>query len=111
MAGNDENAQSEALGILIAEQLAEERARKSSIEARGILVVTTSATLVTALLAIAGLVGRRDDFVLSNHAAALATTATGLLLVAAIAAVITNVPRGYGEVGDDELRAWVTEEA
>jgi hypothetical protein len=93
----------DAYGPLILEQLTEERARKSSIEQRGLAVVSTAAGLVTALLALAGLITKRSDFHLSVVSEALLSIAALLLVAAAAAAVLTNAPRGYDEVSDAHL--------
>jgi hypothetical protein len=70
-------------------------------------VITTSGTLVTALLAVAALVSRSSDFELSTAAATLVSVATAMFLIAASAAIATNVPRSYEEVGEGELHSWV----
>lgn len=98
-----ERSAGDAYGPLILEQLTEERARKSSIEQRGLAVVSTSAGLVTVLLALAGLITKRSDFHLTVASEVLLSIAALLLVAGAVAAVLTNVPRGYDEVSDAHL--------
>jgi hypothetical protein len=98
-------------GPLILEQLTEERARKSSIEQRGLAVVSTSAGLVTALLALAGLITKRSDFHLTVASEVLLSIAALLLVAGAAAAVLTNAPRGYAEVSDAQLTEVTAEDA
>jgi hypothetical protein len=101
----------DAYGRLILEQLTEERARKGSIEQRGLAVVSTSAGLVTALLALAGLITKRNDFHLTVVSEVLLSAAALLLVAGAAAAVLTNVPRGYGEVSDEQLKEMTADDA
>lgn len=98
-----EQSAGDAYGPLILEQLTEERARKSSIEQRGLALVSTSAALVTALLALAGLITKRSDFHLTVAAEITLSSAALLLVGGAAAAVLTNAPRGYDEVSDPHL--------
>jgi hypothetical protein len=100
----------------IKEQLAEQVARKNSLEQRGIAVITTSGTLASLLLGFAALVTASEDFSLSSTAQVLVVAAAISFAVAALAAVATNVPLLYASVQAEQMRAlvhykWADEQA
>lgn len=84
---------------LMADQLQAERTRHASIEQRGITVITTSGTLITLLLALAGLTGRTAGFKLAKNAQVWLLTALIFLTLAAIAGIIVNFPGRGRSVG------------
>lgn len=84
---------------LITDQLDAERARHASLEQRGISVITTSGTLITLLLALAGLSGRASGLTLPDDAQWLLRIALALLPLAAIAGIVATVPGPGRSVG------------
>lgn len=100
-----------AFAELIKEQLTQERARKASIEARGLAVITTAGGIVTILFALSALATKAAaTFALAEPARSLLVVATGLFVVAVLAALGTNAPLGYDEVTDEGLNDMVAKE-
>jgi hypothetical protein len=100
----------------IKEQVAAQDARKASLEQRGIAVITTSGTLASLLLAFAALVTASKDFALSACAHDFVVAATIAFALAAVAAVLTNIPVLYAGVNVEQMRAllrdkWADEQA
>jgi hypothetical protein len=96
-----------AIGQLIEEQLAEERERKASLEARGISVITTSGVLVTLLLGFGALVGGDDDLVLPALAEVAVVGGLVGFVAAAVAGLYSNSPVEYDEAEAEDLRTWL----
>lgn len=94
----------ELLQTLISDQLAEERARKQSLEQRGLAVITSSGTMVTLLFALAALVTNDDDFVISGSSKFLLAGAATSFSVAAVLAIFIQKPLLYQEPGIRWLR-------
>jgi hypothetical protein len=97
--GREKVPASEVLTSLVDTALAEEAARKESYERRGLAVVTTSGTLVTVILAIAGL----------HHSAPTPLT-VGLLAAALVSFVgaaagglLANLPQGYKQISTESI--------
>lgn len=84
---------------LITDQLDAERARHASLEQRGISVITTSGTLITLLLAIAGLTGRTTGITLPNVSQWLLRVALVLLPLSAMIGIASILPGGGRSVG------------
>jgi hypothetical protein len=84
---------------LITDQLDAERARHTSLEQRGISVITTSGTLITLLLAIAGLTGRTSGLRLPQDAQLCLRGALILLPAAAIVGIFATLPGAGRSVG------------
>ena len=94
----------------IKEQLDAEEARKVSLEQRGLAVITTSGVLVTLLFGLTALsVRRATTFVVPDAAAGLLIGALVLFVLAALSAIVTNLPRSYEGVTVDALRQAVKE--
>jgi hypothetical protein len=94
----------------IKEQLDAQEARKVSLEQRGLAVITTSGVLVTLLFGLTALSVRRDStFVVPDTAAALLIVALVFFVLAALCAIVTNLPRSYEGVTVDALRRAVKE--
>ncbi len=85
------------LEALINDQLAEERARKESLEQRGFAVITSSGTTVTLLFALTTLVTRPDSFVLEGQAKGLLAGAAIAFSMAAFLAIFIQKPLQYQE--------------
>jgi hypothetical protein len=94
---------------LVVEQLAEERARKASLEGRGLSVITTSGILVTLILGLSAVVNNTDGFELPDKAKLLIVAAGGLFVLAAIGGITANFPSPYREIRVSALRR-LTEE-
>lgn len=73
-----------------------QEARKSSIEQRGIAVITTSGTLVTLLFAVIGLATKEGQtFTLPNDTRRWLIAAVVLLVLAALCGLASNIPLAY----------------
>ena len=91
------------------EQLSEEEdARKSSLEQRGIAVITTSGALATLLFGLVAVFTKAENFSLPSAASAALAVALVAFTVAAIAALLTNIPMAYVApmIGDPEKDFW-----
>lgn len=91
------------------QQLATEQdARKASIEQRGLAVVTTSGTLVTVLFALVALLTKTPEYKLPVQAHGTLGLALVLFVVAAVLAVLTNVPLAYrgADLSDPQSALW-----
>jgi len=94
----------------IKEQLDAQEARKISLEQRGLAVITTSGVLVTLLFGLTALsVRRASTFVIPDAAAALLIAALIFFVLAAVLAIVTNLPKRYEGVTVDALREAVKE--
>jgi uncharacterized membrane protein len=84
---------SSVLAACVQEQLARQDARKTSLEQRGITVITTAGALVTLLFGLAAFTTKRSQtFALPGGASYLLVAALVLFFGAALAAILTNVP-------------------
>lgn len=93
------------LASYISTQLAKQDARKASLEQRGLAVITTSGVLVTLLFGLVALSTRSaDTFILPKHAAYLLAIAVVCFAIAAVTAILTNVPIGYEEPDIEPIR-------
>lgn len=86
-----------AYGQLIADQLAEERNRKISLEGRGVTVITTSGTLATLLFALTAGLTAAAKFKLPESAKLPLLLALLAFVIAALSGLATNVPLRYRE--------------
>jgi hypothetical protein len=86
-----------AYGQLISDQLTEERNRKSSLEARGVTVITTSGTLATLLFALTAGLTASSDFKMPEDAKLPLLLALIAFVAAATCGLATNVPLLYRE--------------
>ena len=89
----------------VGEELAAEVSRRASLEARGISVITISGTLVTALFAFSAIVTQATTFGLDPTARVELAVGVVLFVLAAIAAIGTNVPQWIQIVEPHELLA------
>ena len=96
---------------VVRDQLAQERAIKTSLEARAGGVITSSGTLVTLLLAIIGLVSGPGGVQLGAAAKALIVGALVCFLAAAVLAMLAVRPRTYSGMDRADLKAISTEHA
>ncbi|HVQ93574.1 MAG TPA: hypothetical protein VMU51_21230 [Mycobacteriales bacterium] len=77
---------------LLLDQLADERATKTSLEQRGIAVISTAGTLVAITLGFVGLANRGDTNVLPATAMLLLMIALSLLVGASAGGLLINLP-------------------
>jgi hypothetical protein len=98
-------------GGFIGEQISLENEQKKSIESRGLAVVTTSGALATLLLGFATFAGRRS----SGHLALPPAThgwikwALIFFTIAALGAILTNIPVWLAMADEGSLQALVEE--
>jgi hypothetical protein len=96
---------------LLKEELQEERARKTSLEQRGLSVITSSGTLVTLLFALAAVVTGSKSFSGVDRAPkVLLVIALALFIIAALGGILTNWPLGYGEPNPSDLTRLIATE-
>lgn len=95
-----------AIGEFVAEQLAEERLSKTSLEARGLALITTSGAFTTLVLGIAALVGEAS---LPAASRALLVLSLAVFVVAAVMGVVVNMPADYDEPSAESLRNVLSE--
>jgi hypothetical protein len=93
-----------AYGSLIAEQLAEERAVKTSLEQRGVAVVSTSGVLVGLVFAFTSLLSGDRTLDLPWVARAFLGRALATFVTAAAFGLLCALPRPHLEVGTQALR-------
>jgi hypothetical protein len=86
-----------AYGLLITDQLTEERNRKASLEARGITAVTAAGTLVTLLFALTAGLTAAPGFKLPAGADVPLLLAVIAFVIAAVFGLTTNLPLRYQE--------------
>ncbi|MET7735722.1 hypothetical protein ABZT02_30785 [Streptomyces sp. NPDC005402] len=89
----------------IAEQLSEERSRKSSLETRGLALITSTSTLVTLLLAVATLATKFGKSSLPIASTVLMIVGLATFVMAGVAGVYCNSPQRYSEADPDDLMA------
>ena len=91
----------------IRDQLSDQDARKSSIEQRGIAVITTSGTLVSLLFGLVAVLTGADRYQLPGGAESWLFAAMIFFVVAAVAGIVTNLPLWYIGVKAGDLRSAV----
>jgi hypothetical protein len=89
---------SEVYADFIKSMLDAEDSRKSSLEQRGIGVITTSGTLVTLLFGLTATITSAKTFTLPPAARDWLTPAAILFVAAAAAGILVNVPLFYGKI-------------
>lgn len=93
----------EEYAAFVAELLASQEARKSSIEQRGVAVITTSGALVTALFALVALLTKSNGYTLPKSAHGWLGIALVLFAAAGVLALLTNLPLNYASVSADDV--------
>jgi hypothetical protein len=88
-------------------ELDTQQQRKTSLEQRGMAVITTSGALVTLLFGLAALVTGVEKYTLPPATKDWLVGAVFLFVLAAIAALLTNLPLMYEYVDPDELKGAV----
>ena len=92
---SSQDHQGEAYSAFIDSLNQEQEARKSSLEARGITVITTSGSLATLLFGLVALITRSEDFVLPTKAHGPLGLAVGAFTLAAVGGLLVNLPLFY----------------
>jgi hypothetical protein len=92
----DENAGA-AYSQLITDQLTEERSRKTSLEGRGVTVITTSSTLATLLFALTAGITSASGYRLPGPARLPLVLALCAFALAAVLGLLVSVPLRYQE--------------
>ena len=92
---------------LLLDQLTEERAKKGSLEQRGIAIISTSGTLVAIVLGFVALATRNPAFVPPATVVTLMIVALCGLVVAAAAGLLVNAPTRMPVIDAQELLAIV----
>lgn len=95
---------------LFEDQLKEESARKASLESRGLAVISTSAALVSLLLALAALLTKGANFELPGAARAPLVLSCVLFVGAALLGLSANWPLNYRQLAVADLRGLLSEE-
>jgi hypothetical protein len=96
-------------GAYVAQKLADEDARQSSIEQRGLAVITTAGVLTTALFGIATFINPKSGIGIPHAAHGPLVVAIIMLVLSALLAIATNVPLGYETVTTEDLQGAVTD--
>jgi hypothetical protein len=100
----------ELVAKLIESELDAEEARKTSVESRGNLVITTSGGLVTLLFALAALVSGQDKYVPPALAVVFILAALVFFVAAAVLGLLTGAVRDYARVKISDVRETVQTE-
>lgn len=93
----------EVVADLITAELSELDSSASSLQSRGIAVISSSGTLVTLLFGLSALATKAQGFKLSTDTKWPLYVAAALLVLAAIAGIITNAPRRGGVIRLESL--------
>ncbi|TCC40840.1 hypothetical protein [Kribbella speibonae] len=93
----------DALRGELQETMAAERAKKSTVEAKGLSVISTSGALLTILLGFAALVGLRDGERPSSTVVLVLTVGMALLALACLLGIACNLPGRYLELQPESL--------
>ncbi len=98
------------IAAYLKDEIAAQDARKSSFEQRGLAVVTTAGALVTLLFGLTALSTKaQPTYHLPHSARYFLAAALVLFLLAALAALGTNVPLSYQAVTADAIRGRLKE--
>ncbi len=103
MKPDSDNSVGAAASTFIDAELDTERDRKSSLESRGLGVITTSGTLVTLLFALAALVTQVSGFSPTNLTRSFLAGAAIFFVVAAVFGIWCNTPIPYFQVDPASL--------
>ena len=102
MSDEDSPIAGRAYAELISEQLQEERARKASLEQRGLAVISTSGVIVSLVFAVTA--GLLDNAVLPPVGKLFVVAALAFFIGACVMGIATNIPRTYREVEPEGLK-------
>jgi hypothetical protein len=100
-----------AVSAFVAVELDAERARKASLESRGLAVITSSGTLVTLLLGLAALITKGTEFRLTEAERWLLAAAALLFVLAGAIGIVCNAPARYLQIEPGSLTGLLSPEA
>jgi hypothetical protein len=106
--------QGELAGPVIAELIAKEveaaRAKATSVQSRGLAVISSSGTLVILLFGLSALATKAQNFALPTNTKLPLYLAAVFLVLAAFAAIATNAPRKRDAIPPSKLRPLLEED-
>ena len=102
--GTDDRGAAAVYAPYIAAQVASQEERKNSFEQRGLAVITTSGVLVSLLFGLTAVLTSAANYHLPDAARVPIFAALFCFVVAAIAAIATNLPQRYRGVTTDALK-------
>jgi hypothetical protein len=92
-----------AFDELIRERLQIEEARKSSLESRGVALVSATGAVVTVVFAFVAVMTTRESYEPPVHVTPLLISAIAAFVLSAGLALLTNIPIAYRDVSPDEV--------
>lgn len=98
------------IAALITHELEIARGRASSLQARGLAVISSAGTLVTLLFGLSALATKAENFALPSSTKLPLAMAAVCLIAAAVAAIWTNAPRKVGGIALTDLESMITGE-
>jgi hypothetical protein len=96
-------------GAYVAAQVASQEERKRSFEQRGLAVITTSGVLVSLLFGLTAVLTGAAGYHLPHASRGWILAALACFVLAAIAAILTNLPLNYSGVTADALKKKIVE--
>lgn len=106
-APSSQEATAEIYGEYIARILADEDSRRSSIEQRGLAVITTAGALTTVLFGIAALIQPSSNHGIPHSAHGPLGLAMIILIAAGVCGLLTNFPLGYHKITTEQAETIV----
>jgi hypothetical protein len=110
MEERQETAGQVVIAPLLEKQLEDESSSKSSLEQRGVAVISTSGVLVSLLFGLSAIVTANKDFALPEASRVLLVVALVLFVLAAVGGIVSNSPRPYPQVQTSEFERFVSEQ-
>ncbi|WP_033292634.1 hypothetical protein [Amycolatopsis jejuensis] len=98
------------IASLIEKEIDNVRANASSLQARGLAVISSSGTLVTLLFGLSALSTKAQNFTLGSNVKLPLYLAAALLALAATAGIFTNAPRRSDAISLKRLTPLITED-
>jgi hypothetical protein len=95
---------------LIAKEVERTQATTTSLQSRGLAVISSSGTLVTLLFGLSALATNASNFTLTASTKIPLILAAALLVLAAVAGIATNAPRQKHAIGLDGLAPLLEDE-
>jgi hypothetical protein len=100
---NSSDASGPRLLEFVQAELTKEEARRTSIESRGLALVTVASGLIALVAAVRQFIGRAGPVTTSAAADVLIVVSGCLLVLGTVAAACTNAPRRYRLIDPDAL--------
>jgi MFS family permease len=108
-AASDDRGGTSVYATYVAAQVASQEERKRSFEQRGLAVITTSGVLVSLLFGLTSVLTGAVGYHLPHGSRGWILAALVCFVVAAIAAILTNLPLNYSGVTADALKKTIDE--